>query len=209
MPKTLADIKTTVRSLLKEASSRFWSDTELENFINDACERIARDIRLPKKSVTGNLSSGDRSFEVPSDFLSIDDELGISLKINGSKYALEAKRPSNIGRETLLTAQSGIPEYYYISNVNEIAFDKPLESAATYTLNYISRPTTMSAGTDSNELSSFAYWAIVWWTVAMALIKDKDDRFLTFLRFYEIETERLKKYVTEMIDYVYQLTPKK
>jgi len=207
MAKTLGDIKSTVRGLLKETTARFWSDNELKNFINDACMRIARDIRLPKKSITGNLSANDTYFTVPNDFLSIDDELGISLNIGGTLHQLAPKRPTDIGRETLLKASAGIPEYYYIKDVDKIAFDCPLESSATYTLNYIYVPTTMSNDGDSNEISTFAYWAIIWWTLTMALIKDKDERYMNFLQFYGIEVEGLKTYAAEMINYDYRLTP--
>ena len=207
MAKSLGDIKSTVRGLLKETTARFWSDTELKKFINDACVRVARDIRLPKKSTTGNLVANDRYFTVPDDFLSIDDELGISLSIGGTPYQLAPKRPTDIGRETLLKASPGIPEYYYIKDVDKIAFDKPLSSSATYTLNYIAMPTEMDDDTDTNELSTFAYWAVIWWTLTMALIKDKDERYMNFLQFYGIEVEGLKTYAAEMINYDYRLTP--
>ena len=65
----------------------------------------------------------------------------------------------------------------------------------------------MTDDTKDNELSTFAYWAVVWWTTAMAMVKDKDERYIAFMKFYDLEVHGLRTYAAEMINYDYRLTP--
>jgi hypothetical protein len=78
MPTTLQDCINRVRSNLEEPSARFWTDTELTNWINDGCRDLARrtedlltfDQGIIIPSNTGNLE-GPTKFPLPPDLIRI------------------------------------------------------------------------------------------------------------------------------------------
>ena len=69
MAYTLAQSVTQVRSLLDEATAQFWTDAELESWINQGCEDVARRAETLWQEVTINVTPLVQNYPFPLDFL--------------------------------------------------------------------------------------------------------------------------------------------
>lgn len=71
MSSTLGTIRTNVRSRIDETSARFWQDSELTNWINDACNDIARRSEVLMATTTINTVANTQQYALPNDTLRV------------------------------------------------------------------------------------------------------------------------------------------
>ena len=71
MAYTLAQSVTQVRSLLDEATAQFWTDAELESWINQGCQDVARRAETLWQEVTINVTPLVQNYPFPIDFLNV------------------------------------------------------------------------------------------------------------------------------------------
>lgn len=78
--QTLATYRLECRRLLHDATAKFWSNTELNDYINDARDRVASDTGCIRRLVTAYLSEGVEQYP-------IGGVTGFDLTAGGSGYA--------------------------------------------------------------------------------------------------------------------------
>ena len=71
MAYTLTQSVTQVRSLLDEATAQFWTDAELESWINQGCQDVARRAETLWQEVTINVTPLVQNYPFPIDFLNV------------------------------------------------------------------------------------------------------------------------------------------
>jgi hypothetical protein len=80
VPKTLSSYRLEVRRLLHDATGKFWSDSELNDYVNAGRDRVAADTGCIRRLVTAYLSSGIEQY-------SIGCVTGATISAGGSGYA--------------------------------------------------------------------------------------------------------------------------
>src|ERR1700686_2682462 len=82
MATTLSDYLAATRRKLHDASGQFWSDTELQSYINEARVRVVRDTGCYRKLQPLTLNANQEVYTFAEDFpLGVDtiDVMGISV----------------------------------------------------------------------------------------------------------------------------------
>jgi hypothetical protein len=95
-----------------------YSTTDVNTFIQQAEQRIYNSVQLPdlRKNVTGNMTSGNKYFSLPSDWLST---FSIAVINANNEYTYLLNKDVNFIRESFPDTDTpfyGKPEYYAIFN---------------------------------------------------------------------------------------------
>lgn len=104
-PQTLATYRLECRRLLHDATGRFWSNTELNDYINAGRDRVASDTGCLRRLVTAYISEGIEQYP-------IGGVTGFNLTAGGSgyadgAYALTITSASGTGATATYTADGG------------------------------------------------------------------------------------------------------
>ena len=167
MSFTLATLKTAVKDYCETSESTF--DTQLTTFIQEAEERILKNVELPdfRKNVTGTSSASSTYLSTPSDFLSPYSLAVISSSVYN--YLL-VKHVSFVRDYTPNPATTGLPKYYAVFDENTFILAPTPDSSYTFELHYKHRPASLTAGADSGTtwLSTNAPDALLYGTLVEA-----------------------------------------
>ena len=124
MANTLADYLAATRRLLHDASGQFWSDAELQAYINEARVRVVRDTGCYRKLQTLTLTPGKEVYTFASDLPSgVDtiDVLGISVIWGQTRIACAYLAWSEFqARVRSWTLQVGQPSVFSIYGQNSV-----------------------------------------------------------------------------------------
>ena len=95
-----------------------YTTTDINTFIQNAEQRIYNTVQLPdlRKNVTGNMTSGNKYFSLPSDWLST---FSIAVINANNEYTYLLNKDVNFIREAFPDTDSdfyGVPQYYAIFN---------------------------------------------------------------------------------------------
>jgi len=95
-----------------------YSTTDINTFIQNAEQRIYNTVQLPdlRKNVTGNMTSGNKYFSLPSDWLST---FSLAVINANNEYTYLLNKDVNFIREAFPDTDSpfyGVPQYYAIFN---------------------------------------------------------------------------------------------
>jgi hypothetical protein len=203
---TLEDVFNRVNFFLKK-ENKFWTSGEIITFIGeDAFRRIAEDIDYPKANYSSYLASGEWKVTVPGDFIKIDQHKNVVYNDGSDTIQLSPKKQTSIGRDEILTAVPGTPENYFMETESTIGIYPPSISGVIV-IPYVKVPSTLSAATDTNELTDNCYQAAVYWTVWQCMLKDSDPRAVNYENLYNGETFRLRKRYGEMYEEESNLEP--
>jgi hypothetical protein len=93
-----------------------YTTTDINTFIENAEQRIYNTVQLPdlRKNVTGNMTSGNKYFSLPSDWLST---FSIAVINDDNEYTYLLNKDVNFIREAFPDTDSdfyGVPQYYAI-----------------------------------------------------------------------------------------------
>ena len=93
-----------------------YTTTDINTFIQNAEQRIYNTVQLPdlRKNVTGNMTSGNKYFSLPSDWLST---FSIAVINDDNEYTYLLNKDVNFIREAFPDTDSdfyGVPQYYAI-----------------------------------------------------------------------------------------------
>jgi len=93
-----------------------YSTTDINTFIQNAEQRIYNTVQLPdlRKNVTGNMTSGNKYFSLPSDWLST---FSLAVINANNEYTYLLNKDVNFVREAFPDTDSpfyGVPQYYAI-----------------------------------------------------------------------------------------------
>ena len=167
MSFTLSTLKTAVKDYCETSESTF--DTQLTTFIQEAEERILKNVELPdfRKNVTGTSTASSTYLSTPSDFLSPYSLAVISSSVYN--YLL-FKHVSFVRDYTPNPATTGLPKYYAVFDENTFILAPTPDSNYTFELHYKHRPASLTAGADSGTtwLSTNAPDALLYGTLVEA-----------------------------------------
>ena len=167
MTWTLSTLKTAVKDYCETSESTF--DTQLTTFIQEAEERILKNVELPdfRKNVTGTSTASSTYLSTPSDFLSPYSLAVISSSVYN--YLL-FKHVSFVRDYTPNPATTGLPKYYAVFDENTFILAPTPDSNYTFELHYKHRPASLTAGADSGTtwLSTNAPDALLYGTLVEA-----------------------------------------
>ena len=167
MSFTLATLKTAVKDYCETSESTF--DTQLTTFIQEAEERILKNVELPdfRKNVTGTSTASSTYLSTPSDFLSPYSLAVISSSVYN--YLL-FKHVSFVRDYTPNSSTTGLPKYYAVFDENTFILAPTPDSNYTFELHYKHRPASLTAGADSGTtwLSTNAPDALLYGTLVEA-----------------------------------------
>ena len=167
MSFTLATLKTAVKDYCETSERTF--DTQLTTFIQEAEERILKNVELPdfRKNVTGTSTASSTYLSTPSDFLSPYSLAVISSSVY---HYLLFKHVSFIRDYTTNPSTTGLPKYYAVFDENTFILAPTPDSNYTFELHYKHRPASLTAGADSGTtwLSTNAPDALLYGTLVEA-----------------------------------------
>tara|TARA_Y100001937_G_scaffold100320_1_gene137262 strand:- start:190 stop:822 length:633 start_codon:yes stop_codon:yes gene_type:complete len=167
MTWTLSTLKTAVKDYCETSESTF--DTQLTTFIQEAEERILKNVELPdfRKNVTGTSTASNTYLSTPTDFLSPYSLAVISSNVYS--YLL-FKHVSFVRDYTPNSATTGLPKYYAVFDENTFILAPTPDSNYTFELHYKHRPASLTAGADSGTtwLSTNAPDALLYGTLVEA-----------------------------------------
>lgn len=144
--------------------------------LNSVLKRVCGMRRWPFLEVADNTSitttAGDETYSLSAitDYLHIDAARAL---IGTEYYDLEYKRPQELRRLLHQDRVNGIPEYW--TQINNILYLYPRpDRVYTLSIDYIKKPSTLSAGGDTNVLPLTYQDVLVWGAIAEMTFRERD-----------------------------------
>ena len=167
MSFTYATLKTAVKDYCETSETTF--DTQLTTFIQEAEERILKNVELPvfRKNVTGTATTSNTYLSTPSDFLA---PYSLSVISSSVYHYLLFKHVSFVRDYTPNSSTTGLPKYYALFDDTTFILAPTPDSGYTFELHYKYRPASLTAGADSGTtwLSTNAPDALLYGTLVEA-----------------------------------------
>jgi len=155
-----------------------YSTTDINTFIQNAEQRIYNTVQLPdlRKNVTGNMTSGNKYFSLPSDWLST---FSIAVINANNEYTYLLNKDVNFIRESFPDTDSpfyGVPQYYAIFSDTSMLLGPTPDANYNSELHYYYYPESIvTAGTTwlgNNFDTALLYGALL---EAAAFLKEEPD----------------------------------
>jgi len=194
---TLTELKTLVENFVESSETTFVAS--LDDFIKSAEDRIFELVQSDffKKTVSGNVTTGNRFLTCPTDFV-----LSISLAVidGNSDYHYLSKKHSSFmqeySKDIADSSLRGLPKYYadYDQDTHMLA---PTPNAAlTVELAYTYKPPVLSSTTTSNWVSQNAPNVLLYGCIIEALgyLKGPADMIQYYDKMYNQSVQALATY---------------
>jgi hypothetical protein len=155
-----------------------YSTTDINTFIENAEQRIYNTVQLPdlRKNVTGNMTSGNKYLQLPSDWLSTFSMAVINAN---NEYTYLLNKDVNFIRESFPDTDSpfyGKPEYYAIFDDTTMILGPTPDADYNTELHYYYYPTSIvtsgSSWLGNNFDSALLYGSLL---EAAAFLKEEPD----------------------------------
>ena len=155
-----------------------YSTTDINTFIQNAEQRIYNTVQLPdlRKNVTGNMTSGNKYFSLPSDWLST---FSLAVINANNEYTYLLNKDVNFVREAFPDTDSpfyGVPQYYAIFSDTSMLLGPTPDANYNSELHYYYYPESIvTAGTTwlgNNFDTALLYGALL---EAAAFLKEEPD----------------------------------
>jgi hypothetical protein len=155
-----------------------YTTTDINTFIENAEQRIYNTVQLPdlRKNVTGNMTSGNKYFSLPSDWLST---FSLAVINASNEYTYLLNKDVNFIRESFPDTDSpfyGLPQYYAIFNDTTMLLGPTPDANYNSELHYYYYPESIvTAGTTwlgNNFDTALLYGALL---EAAAFLKEEPD----------------------------------
>jgi len=164
-----------------------YSTTDVNTFIQQAEQRIYNSVQLPdlRKNVTGNMTSGNKYFSLPSDWLST---FSIAVINANNEYTYLLNKDVNFIRESFPDTDTpfyGKPEYYAIFNDTTMLLGPTPDANYSSELHYYYYPESIvTAGNTwlgDNFDSALFYGSLL---EAAVFMKDEADTVTQYMNKY-------------------------
>jgi len=164
-----------------------YSTTDINTFIQQAEQRIYNSVQLPdlRKNVTGNMTSGNKYFSLPSDWLST---FSIAVINANNEYTYLLNKDVNFIRESFPDTDSpfyGVPQYYAIFSDTSMLLGPTPDANYNAELHYYYYPESIvTAGNTwlgDNFDSALFYGALL---EAAAFMKEEGDVLTVYAQKY-------------------------
>ena len=180
---TVQTIIDRVRYDINEPTASFWTDTELQQWINEAVWEINSKTRCLEKAVSNQaLAEDDYDYAISGDWLSIETIIHDSGTTTGDSDTDEASRRlytlKRIDiREFGHTRETGRPKQYAVWNDMLYVWPIPdsTQSGTTLILFVVNLPTGVTSTSSAIETPAYFDHAILNYVKAKAYYKDKRD----------------------------------
>lgn len=195
MAVTLATMITNVRSLLDEPNPQFWQNSELTNWINEACAEIARKCEWKRAQATIAVLANTQNYTAPADMYRA---YRITFQPTGSQdtYTVEWRGMMEMDQIWGINQQwpASYPLYYTTwkvpPNLNIQLYPVPSQ-AGTLTVYYYQQITPVVGNSDPVDCLEGFEDIVEDYTCYRALRKDADPRWNEFKQTYEDKLEVL------------------
>ena len=180
---------------IKSYTENDYSTTNVNTFIQNAEQRIHNTVQLPdlRKNVTGTMSSGNKYFSLPSDWLST---FSIAVINSDNEYTYLLNKDVNFVRESFPDTDSGFygkPEYYGIFDDNTMILGPTPDANYSAELHYYYYPESIvTAGNTwlgDNFDTALFYGALL---EAAAFMKEDPDTVTQYTARYSEVMQLLK-----------------
>ena len=201
MLATVAEIITSTRYLLNEATASFWSDTELTTYINEGQEIMANETGLLSSYYSRVLEAADitngREVRMSSDFIAIDE--------GGVLYNDKPLTPTSLKRLDEWYGRSwrsttGTPTEYYMKG-DMIGFYPPCVVGDTVKYYGIQRATELSGATVplAGDYRTIAFRSYIRdYAVGMAWYKKNEiDKYTDMMNRFYTGVNRIKTLIRQ------------
>lgn len=195
MSVTLLNVRDRVRVAVEESTARFWQNTDLNNWINDALRDIARRAEVIQSFNTSvSIVAGTNKYNLPTNVIRVHrvefDPTGSSMI-----YPLEASTYQQMDSMWGVNQSSaGNPRFYVLwgmpPNLQIQLYPVP-SVGGTLNLFYYRLPATASLDADVLEVPEGWDDCIVDYCEAMAKRKDHDPTWAEAMQLYEMKIQRL------------------
>jgi hypothetical protein len=136
---------------IKSYTENDYTTTDVNTFIQNAEQRIFNTVQLPdlRKNVTGTMTSGNKYFSLPSDWLST---FSISVINSNNEHTFLLNKDVNFIRESFPDTDSpfhAIPQYYAIFDDTTMLLGPTPDANYTAELHYYYYPQSIVTATNS------------------------------------------------------------
>lgn len=189
---TLLAIRTDLRSRLDESSARFWSNTELNTWINEGLRDVSRRSEVLLKYDVGTaVVAGTAKYTLPTDVIRLHR---VEFVPTGSTsiYPLEASTYQQMDSVwgVQQSVQRSYPSYYVLWGVAGAIgmtiqlYPVPSQAGLLY-LYYYRLPATLSSDSDVAEIPAGWEDLVTQYAEYVAMRKDRDPRWQDSKALYE------------------------
>lgn len=189
MAVTLLQVRTQVRDYLDEASAQFWTDSNINDYINEACADIARRAEWKRNKATVAVTANVQTYMMPTDLYRAHR---VEFQQTGASdiYTVEFRGYMEMDQIWGINQQwpANYPLYYtlwgYPPSMSAILYPVPANAGSLFVYYY---QTITTAVSDSDDVDILEGWEdlIYDYAVYRALRKDADPRFKDFQQTYE------------------------
>jgi len=178
-----------VRSLLDEPNPQFWSNTELTNWINEACSAIARKVEWKRATASIAVTAETQTYTAPTDMIRIY-RITFSPTDSDNTYTLEWRGMMEMDQIWGINQEwpANYPLYYTTwlvpPNLNIICYPVPSQDG-DMEVYYYQQITPVAEGSDPVDCLEGYEDIVVDYTLYRALRKDADPRWNEFKTTYE------------------------
>lgn len=164
-----------------------YSTTDINTFIQQAEQRIYNSVQLPdlRKNVTGNMTSGNKYLQLPTDWLST---FSMAVINSDNEYTYLLNKDVNFIRESFPDTDSsfyGKPEYYAIFDDTAIILGPTPDANYSTELHYYYYPESIVTATNTwlgdNFDTALFYGSLL---EAAAFMKDDADTVTQYMNKY-------------------------
>lgn len=202
--QTLTEALSNVRSLIDEPVAQFWSDAELTQWLNQACQDTQRVAEWKQTSAQLSSVAAQQLYVAPSDLLRIHRLEFVPDNNTSYTYSLDFRGYNEMDAAwgNLKTLPSAYPELYTLWNnpddsdptvkgLNILLYPVPSVDG-TLNVYYFQTITPMAAGSDILDILPGWEDMIYNFATARALRKDADMRYKEFQQDYAQQLEQMK-----------------
>jgi hypothetical protein len=187
---TLADVRTMVRDRLDEATARFWTNAQLDSFINEATRDIARRGEVLQTTSDITVVGGTQEYTMPTNVVRVHrvEHEDSSSMVTPLEYR-DFNNMDAVWSTQQKNVQSTRPYWFtlwgYPPNLKIVLYPTPSESGDTIRVFYYQMPAAVT--TDGGTVPVPQGWEdlVVMYAEYVALRKDADPRWQEAKILYE------------------------
>lgn len=189
MAITLTTMLTNIRSLLDEPNPQFWSNTELTNWINEACAEVARKIEWKRAQTNIDVDAQTQQYTGPTDMIRIY-RMTFQPDNSMDTYTVEFRGMMEMDQIWGINQEwpASYPLYYTTWKVppllTVILYPVPSQDG-TLTVYYYQTITPVVSGSDNVDMLEGYEDIVEDYACYRALRKDADPRWQEFKSTYE------------------------
>ncbi len=212
MPVTLDQANAEVRALLDEYTAAFWTDTQINSWINQGCEDCARNGQSLWQYAEIDAVVNQQNYNVPADFLGAH-RLVFNLEGSNQFFNLKYKRINSMDEiwGILQTLPAAYP-YAFSNWINTetggmylIIYPVPA-AAGTFELYYYREAAPAASGSDNIDVSPGWEDTVYEYAVYKALRKDRDPRWQDSYGLYQSMLQNMINKTTDWTDLGSEIT---